>query len=287
MNTKLSVGLKCLATGIIYALVTCIIQVPLAEVLGRIMELKSDSSISDEMLPQLLFSLFLSGTALALFFYLNGHVFTASSKWKHGLKFALFVYISNYIAQVFFLDADEGLNALISGGFPVIQVELFDLIILIITVLIMVRFMPCRHVFEKTDKKPKVWKCLVCGLVFAAVMVLLNEAVLPLIGFPNMASGLKVSSENMLFFYSVMAAGFFLTGTLVSYYAYKANDGLAKGKFITEYGILVWCIFDITMIPLGYGVPATAAFMFVSMVAFTSLRYMNAFVNNTSSTAGS
>ena len=278
MNTKISVGLKCLLTGIIYALVTCIIQVPVSELLGRVMDLKSDSSISEEMLPQLLFSLFLSGTALALFFYLNGHVFAVSSKWKHGLKFALFVYISNYIAQVFFLDADKGLNKLINGGFSVVQVELFDLIILVITVLIMVRYMPCRHVFEETDQKPKVWKCLVCGLVFAAVLVLLNEVVLPLMGFPNMASGLKVSNENLPFFYSVMAAGFFLTGTLVSYYAYKANDGRAKGKFIIEYGILVWCIFDITMIPLGYGVTATVSFMFVSMIAFTLLRYIHALI---------
>ncbi|MBP5555587.1 MAG: hypothetical protein J6X94_12050 [Lachnospiraceae bacterium] len=170
------------------------------------------------------------------------------------------------------------MNKLINGGFSVVQVELFDLIILVITVLIMVRYMPCRHVFEETDQKPKVWKCLVCGLVFAAVLVLLNEVVLPLMGFPNMASGLKVSNENLPFFYSVMAAGFFLTGTLVSYYAYKAKAGRAKGKFIIEYGILVWCIFDITMIPLGYGVTATVSFMFVSMIAFTSLRYIHALI---------
>ena len=42
------------------------------------------------------------------------------------MKFALFIYFSNYMPQVFFLDAGNGWRALINGGFPVIQVELFD-----------------------------------------------------------------------------------------------------------------------------------------------------------------
>ncbi len=274
VNSKTSVGVKCFFTGIIYALVTCIIQVPVAEALGRIIDLRQDQSLTDEMLPLLLFFLFLAGMALGLFYYLNGHLFAASSKWKQGLKFSLFVYASNYIAQVLFLDANNGPKALVTGGFPVIQVELFDLIVLVVTVLLMVLYMPCRQKNEKTDKRPLMWKCLVCGLAFSAALVVLNEAVLPVFGFPNMAEGLQVAKENMPFFYSVMTLGFILAGTLVAYYAYKAASRKAKGRFVSEYALLIWCVFDLTMIPLGYGIPSTVAFIAVSLIAFALVRWV-------------
>ena len=220
MSKKRNVLLKCILSGLIYAFVTCIVQVPIANVLFSILDIQSDASIPDGMLPILLFSIFIAGVAMALFYYLNGHLFASTSKWKQGMKFATFVYLSNYIPQVFFLDANKGISTLIIGGFPIIQVELFDLIILAVTVLIMVRYMPCRYHRKKNTQTIIWWKCIVCGVIFAMCLFLLQEFILPLVGFSNMASGLGVSNENILFFYSVMIAGFIVTGALVSYYVY-------------------------------------------------------------------
>ena len=278
MNKKRTVFLKCILTGLIYAFVTCIVQVPVANVLFSILDIQSDASIPDGMLPILLFSIFIVGVAMTLFYYLNGHLFASTSKWKQGMKFAAFVYLSNYIPQVFFLDANKGISALITGGFPIIQVELFDLIILAVTVLLMVRYMPCRYHREKNTKKIIWWKCLVCGVVFAMCLFLLQEFILPLVGFSNMASGLVVSNENIPFFYSVMITGFIVTGFLVSCYVYRINDVRRRKAIFVEYGVLIWCTFDLTMIPLGYGILATILFIITSLIAFIVIRYVYGFL---------
>ncbi len=274
VKAKIAIVLKCILTGILYALVTCVVQVPVANALSLIIDIESDLSISDEMLPLLLFFIFIAGTAMALFFYLNAHLFSSAKKWKQGLKFALFVYFTNYIPQVFFLDANKGIKGLISGGFSVIQVELFDLIILVVTVLLMVTYMPCDYKSETPDIGGIGWKCLMCGCVYAGILVLLQEIVLPLFGFLNMASGLNVSKENMPFFYLVMILGFIMSGALVSLYVLKANDKHTKEKFLTGFAVLIWCTFDLTMIPLGFGVFATITFIIVSIIAFTLLKYV-------------
>ena len=273
MKAKITIGLKCILTGIIYALVTCIVQVPVANALFRIMNIQSDSSISDEMVPLLLFFIFIVGTAMALFFYRNGQLFSSTKKWKQGLKFALFVYTSNYIPQVFFVKANKGIKALITGGFSVIQVELFDLIILVVTVLLMVGYMPCRGNGKIIPNIKIRWKNLACGGVFALSLFLLQEVILPIAGFSNIASGLGVSNENILFFYSVMLTGFVMTGVFVSYYVYKINDVHTRKMVFMEYGVMIWCTFDLTMIPLGYGVLATILFIITSLVAFAVGRY--------------
>lgn len=278
MSKKRTIFLKCILTGLIYAFVTCIVQVPIANVLFSILDIQSDASIPAGMLPLLLFSIFIVGVAMALFYYLNGHLFISTSKWKQGMKFVAFVYLSNYIPQVFFLDANKGISALITGGFPIIQVELFDLIILALTVLLMVRYMPCRYHSEKNTRKIIWWKCLVCGVVFAMCLFLLQEFILPLLGFSNMALGLGVSNENILFFYSVMMAGFIVTGFLVSYYVYRINDVRRRKTFFVEYGVLIWCAFDLTMIPLGYGMLATLLFITTSLMSFTVIRYAYSFL---------
>lgn len=135
---------KAILTGIIYAVITCVIQVPVADTLFSILKISSDTSISNEKVPMLLMSIFIVGIAMSVYYYKNGYLFYANSKWGQGVKFALFIYFSNYIPQVFFLDADKGFLTLIIGGFPVIQVELFDFFILFITVLLMITYMPCR-----------------------------------------------------------------------------------------------------------------------------------------------
>ncbi len=278
MSTKRTIFLKCILTGLIYAFVTCIVQVPIANALFSILDIQSDTLLPAGMLPLLLFSIFVVGVAMALFYYLNGHLFESTSKWKQGIKFAAFVYLSNYIPQVFFLDANKGINALVTGGFPIIQVELFDLIILVVTVLLMVRYMPCRYHKEKANDRIIWWKCFVCGGVFAMCLFSLQEFILPLVGFSNMASGLGVSNENISFFYSVMLSGFIVTGVLVSCYAYKVKDVRKRNCFFVEYGVLIWCAFDLTMIPLGFGVLATILFITTSLIAFAVTRYVYSFL---------
>lgn len=278
MTQKRTIILKCILTGLIYASVTCIVQVPVANVLFSILDIQSDASIPDRMLPLLLFSIFIVGVAMALFYYLNGYLFASASKWKQGIKFAAFVYLSNYIPQVFFLDANKGIRALITGGFSIIQVELFDLIIIVVTVLLMVRYMPCRYHGEKATKKIIWRKCLVCGGVFAMCLFLLQEFILPFVGFSNMALGLGVSNENIIFFYSVMIVGFIVAGFLVSCYVCRINDVRRRKTFFVEYGVLIWCAFDLTMIPLGYGVLATILFIITSLIAFIMIRYVYGYI---------
>ena len=87
-----------------------------------------------------------------------------------------------------------------------------------------------------------------------------------------MASGLGVLDENILFFYVVMLTGFLFTGFIVSCYAYKIADTRKRGSFFTAYGVLIWCAFDLTMIPLGFGALATILFITISLIAFTSIR---------------
>ncbi len=273
---KTDILLKCILTGVIYAVTTCIVQVPVANLLFSVLKIQPKASIADEMLPILLLSIFVVGIAMALFYYLDGHLFAAKSKWVQGMKFTIFVYVSNYIPQVFFLDANKGLEALLSGGFPVVQVELFDFIILMITDMVMVAYMPCRHEKTAESNNRARWKCFCCGVVFAVILVALQEGILPMLGMQSMATGLNVLDKNLPFFYGVMLIGFILAGALVSHYAMKAKSesGCIKQKFCLEYGILIWCAFDLTMIPLGFGVVATAMFIIISMLSFLAVEVL-------------
>lgn len=268
MNKK-NLILKCITTGIIYAIITCIIQVLFANVLFSMLKIESDTTLSDEMLPLLLLSIFSIGVVMAWFYYQKGHLFYTENKWKQGMKFALFIYFSNYMPQVFFLDAGNGWRALINGGFPVIQVELFDFLILIFTVLFMVLFMPCKHKEEKAKNKVKHWQCTVCAVVFSMILIILNELVLPLCGIQNIANVLHVSVPNLPFFYAVMNIGFILAGYLVSYQALRFKN--QNDHFCLKYGIFIWCAFDLTMIPLGFGGLSTVLFIAISMIAFVSI----------------
>lgn len=271
---KFEILLKCILTGVIYGVTTCIIQVPVANVLYSVLNIQADALISDDMLPVLLLAICIIGMTMALFYYLNGHLFVSDSKWKQGIKFGIFVYVSNYIPQVFFLDANKGFRALMNGGFPVIQVELFDFVILMITVLLMVTYMPCR--FEKIPVKNKAicWKYILCACAFTAILVVLQEVLLPRFGVSNMASGLKVSAENLPFFYGVMIVGFMIAGILVSRYTFTAKKEGVKERFCIEYGILIWCTFDLTMIPLGFGIMESIIFIIISMMAFAGVEIL-------------
>lgn len=272
--TRRTIFLKSLLTGFIYALITCIVQVHVGSALCWLLGVEPDSSIPSESVPLLLFSLFIVGVVMAFFYYLYGYLFESASKWKQGMKFGIFSALSNYIPQVFFLDATKGIKALITGGFPVIQVELFDLIIIIATSLLMVRYMPYRNTEEKADNKISWWKCLLCGGVFSICVCLFYEIMLPAIGFSSMAEGLNVSGEHILFFYCVLLSGFVLTGFLVSCYAYKIADVRKRLYFFIAYGALIWCTFDLTMIPLGFGVLTTILFMIISLIAFIATGFV-------------
>lgn len=270
---KKSLFFKCILSGLIYAIITCVVQVPLANLLYSLLGIEPDSSIKDEMVLPLILTLFIVGIALAVFYYHCGHLFYSNNKWLQGIKFSTFIYVTNYIPQVFFLDATKGAGALIKGGFPVIQVELFDFVILFITVLIMVLYLPCKYSsVADSDKKP-IGKCVIFGIVFADLLFVINELLLPLIGFENMADGLKVAKENLLFFYLVMAAGFFITGSVVSFYGIKMAVSDGKKSFILLYGILVWSIFDLTMLPLGFGIIPTVLFIVASMISFAAIHF--------------
>ena len=261
----MKIFLKCLLTGLLYALITSIVQVPIAGAVNALLNIQQVDFVKPHMVPFLLLSMIVVGVALGYFYYLYGHLFASQSRWIQGLKFSLFAYLSNYIPQVFFLDAANGFRALVTGGFPVIQVELYDGLILVGTALCMVWFMPCRSSAEASPKKSNWCNGLVCGGVFAAVLCLLQEVLLPLLGFGSMAEGLGVTGDNLLFFYTVMAVSFVLTGTLVALYAEKAES---PRKFFASYAVLVWCFFDVTMIPLGFGLVPTLLFMLSSLIAF-------------------
>ena len=261
---------KSLLTGLIYAIVTCIVQVPISSLISSIFNLKMDSSISSEQLPLLLLTIFIVGISIAVFYYLFGYLFKANSKTKQGLKFATFIYLANYIPQVFFLDANNGLSEMLNSGFSIFQVEFYDLLILYITVLFMVKYMPLRDFNSGIEKNKFSYKNIIVGIIFAIVLIMLSEAVLPIFGFESMANGLNVATENKLFFYVVMALGFTLTGSLVSYYSYIKNNK----SFCTLFGILIWSIFDLTMIPLGFGLVATLIFILISMLSFMTIDFM-------------
>ena len=258
-------------TGLIYAVITCIVQVPLANFLYSLLGIEPDNGIKDEMVLLLILTIFIVGIALAVFYYLCGHLFHSNKRWLQGIKFASFIYLTNYFPQVFFLDATNGAGALIKGGFPVIQVELFDFVILFITVLIMVCYLPCKYTPAADTEKNHLVQNLVSGILFAGLLIAINELMLPLIGFESMADGLNVAAENRLFFYLVMAAGFFITGTVVSFYSVKVAALYGKKSFIPLYGILVWSIFDLTMLPLGYGIIPTILFIAGSMISFSAV----------------
>ena len=268
---KTSLIFKFILTGLIYAVITCIVQVPLANLLYSLLGIEPDNGIKDEMVLLLILTIFIVGIALAVFYYLCGHLFHSNKRWLQGIKFASFIYLTNYIPQVFFLDATNGAGALIKGGFPVIQVELFDFVILFITVLIMVCYLPCKYTPAADTEKKHLVQNLVSGILFAGLLIAINELLLPLIGFESMADGLNIAGENRLFFYLVMAAGFFITGAAVSFYSVKATALYGKKSFIPLYGILVWSIFDLTMLPLGYGIIPTILFIAASMISFSAV----------------
>ncbi len=268
---KTSLIFKFILTGLIYAVITCIVQVPLANLLYSLLGIEPDNGIKDEMVLLLILTIFIVGIALAVFYYFCGHLFHSNKRWLQGIKFASFIYLTNYIPQVFFLDATNGAGALIKGGFPVIQVELFDFVILFITVLIMVCYLPCKYTPAADTEKNHLVQNLVSGILFAGLLIAINELLLPLIGFENMADGLNVAAENRLFFYLVMAAGFFITGAAISFYSVKATALYGKKSFIPLYGILVWSIFDLTMLPLGYGIIPTILFIAASMISFSAV----------------
>ena len=268
---KTSLIFKFILTGLIYAVITCIVQVPLANLLYSLLGIEPDNGIKDEMVLLLILTIFIVGIALAVFYYLCGHLFHSNKRWLQGIKFASFIYLTNYIPQVFFLDATNGAGTLIKGGFPVIQVELFDFVILFITVLIMVCYLPCKYTPAADTEKKHFVHNLVSGILFAGLLIAINELLLPLIGFESMADGLNVAAENRLFFYLVMAAGFFITGAAVSFYSVKVAALYGKKSFIPLYGILVWSIFDLTMLPLGYGIIPTILFIAASMISFSAV----------------
>ena len=267
---KSSIVRKSLITGFIYTLVTCIVQVPVSNLISSVFNLKSDSSISSEQLPFLLLTIFIVGLSIAVFYYFFGHLFKSNKKINTGLKFASFVYFANYIPQVFFLDANKGLNGLLNVGLAVFQVEFYDLLILFVTVLIMVQYMPLKNPDSDIKKQKFSYKDIVVGIIFATVLIILSEVVLPVFGFKNMADGLNVASENKLFFYVVMSIGFILTGFLVSYYSRLENNKL----FCIIFGILIWGVFDLTMIPLGFGLAATFLFIIISIIAFLIIGFI-------------
>ena len=267
---KSSIVKKSLLTGLIYTIVTCIVQVPISSLISSIFDLKSDSSISSEQLPFLLLTIFIVGISIAIFYYLFGHLFKANNKIKQGLKFATFIYLANYIPQVFFLDANNGLSGMINSGFTIFQVEFYDLLILYITVLFMVKYMPLKYSSLEIKNSKFSYKNIIVGIIFTIVLIALSEIILPIFGFESMASGLNVASENKLFFYIVMALGFILTGSLVSYYSRIKNNE----SFCILFGILIWSVFDLTMIPLGFGLVATLIFIIISILSFMVIDFI-------------
>lgn len=114
---KASTVFKFILTGIIYAISTCLVQVPFANLLFSILNIKSDSGMEGSQLPWLLLTILIAGIAMAIFYYFYGHLFSGKNKWIKGLKFSIFIYFSNYIPQVFFLDATNGASKLFTGGF--------------------------------------------------------------------------------------------------------------------------------------------------------------------------
>lgn len=267
-KTEKHLVLKCALTGLIYAVLTCIIQVPVASALFFILGMEPSAPVSDEMLPWLLLSIFVVGSAMAWFYYREGWRFEAGSRLRTGALFGLFVYFSNYIPQVLFLDAGDGFLAFITGGFPIVQVELFDFAILMLTVLLMVLFIPVREPRERAAMRAeRLWPCLLCGAAFALVIVVLNELLLPLVGVPGIAQNLHVAPEHEAFFYGVMIAGFVMAGSLVSCSALRNGES----RLCLEYGALIWCAFDLTMIPLGFGALSTICFIAVSLIAFACI----------------
>jgi len=108
-------------------------------------------------------------------------------------------------------------------------------------------------------------------LVFALMLIVINEILLPVMGFSNMADGLDVSDDNKLFFYIIMFAGFWTAALLVAYMDFKAEKSGSR-RFIGAYISLIWCVFDLTMIPLGYGIISTLLFICASIISL-SLEY--------------
>lgn len=186
---------KSLLTGLIYAITTIIIQVSFANFLSSILNLQPEAALSDQTVILLLISIFIVGIAMAIFYYITGSIFKSKNKWIKGIKFALFIYFSNYIPQVFFIDANKGFLSFINGGFPIVQVEIYDFLILLITALLMVTYMPHKDVFKEKENRVNCmwWKLILCGLVFSTTLIATHEILLPLIGIANISEGLNVS----------------------------------------------------------------------------------------------
>ena len=63
-----------------------------------------------------------------------------------------------------------------------------------------------------------------------------------------------------------MIIGFILTEYLVSYSTLKNRN--QNDYFCLEYRVFIWCAFDFTMIPLGFGITSTISFIIVIIIAF-------------------
>lgn len=76
-----------------------------------------------------------------------------------------------------------------------------------------------------------------------------------------------------------MFIGFVIAGASVSYYAlkYKEENDIKK-SFVIIYGLLIWCAFDLTMIPLGFGLIPTILFIITSMIAFLTIELLSRFL---------
>lgn len=68
-----------------------------------------------------------------------------------------------------------------------------------------------------------------------------------------------------------MLTGFLLAGFLVSYYALSITHIQDRVRFYREFAVYIWRAFDLTMIPLGFGVWTTVLFIIASLTAFLLL----------------
>lgn len=107
MKEKKNIILKSILTGLVYAIITCIVQVPIGNVLILILGGEPDPMISPDKVPFLLISIFIVGVIMAFFYYLYGYLFTATSKWKQGMKFGLLVRVSKVLIKKHILSTQK------------------------------------------------------------------------------------------------------------------------------------------------------------------------------------
>ena len=71
---------KSLLTGFIYTVMTCIVQVPIANIVFSIFNIEPDSFVGENELLILLLTIFIVGIAMAIFYYLFGYLFKSKNK---------------------------------------------------------------------------------------------------------------------------------------------------------------------------------------------------------------